>query len=356
MAASEPEAQAIVESVDLPGYPTQRVTLRNDQCEAIFSDVGARLLELHVPDREGTFVDVVLGRADLADTFSDRHYMGSTAGRYAGRIRGGRFALDGREHQLTVNEGAHHLHGGVRGFDQHIWSTTVDPEGKSVTFARISPDGEEGFPGEVVARVTYRLVGSVLSIDMVATTDRPTIVRLVNHAYWNLAGHDAGSVLDHELQLNSSRYVPIDDELLPTGEILSVRGTPFDFLDPHRVGERNFEVANSGAGRVSDGSAGYDNIWVLDGAGLRAVGSVTDPGSGRRLELATDQPALCLYVGGYMEGLSAKGEHAAYASFSGLTLETTGFPDDINQPHFPSPILLPTDTYRNRMRLTFSAG
>jgi aldose 1-epimerase len=345
---------ATVSSTSLDGYPVSLVTLRSGHCTAVLTDLGARLLELHVPDRDGNLADVVLSRKTMGEVFEDRNYLGATAGRYAGRIRMGRFSLDGRDYQLACNEGSNHLHGGTRGFDQYSWSTQVDPDGEAVTFVRVSPDGEEGFPGELATRVTYRLDGNTLHIDMSATTDRPTIVRLVNHAYWNLAGHDSGTILDHVVHLNASHYIPLDEELLPTGEVLSVHGTPFDFTKPRPIGEENSKVPNNGAGRVAGESAGYDHIWVLDGTGDRVVGEITDPVSGRRLELATNQRGLCFYVGGYLGGVSAKGPSESYRAFAGLTLETTGFPDDVNQSHFPSPILRPGETYRNSVRLTFS--
>ena len=343
-----------IDSAELGAYPVQIIRLDNGQCCAVLTDLGARLLELHVPDRDGQMADVVLGRATLDETFSDRNYLGSTAGRYAGRIRGGRFSLDGRPYQLATNEGANHLHGGIRGFDQHVWSAKVHDGEQAVTFSRISPDGEEGFPGNLTAHVTYRLHGSALVIEMRATTDAPTIVRLVHHSYFNLAGHDSGTVLDHELQLHSSHIVELDQELLPTGQVVAVAGTPFDFRLPHTVGERNADVPNDGAGRISGGSAGYDHVWVLDDSGMRPVAIVRDPATGRRLELSTDQHGLCLYVGGYLGGVSAKGPTRAYEPFAGLTLETTGFPDDINFGHFPSPVLMPGETYLNTMWLQFS--
>lgn len=339
----------------LDGFPVQLVTLKNEYCTAVLTDLGARLLELHVPDRDGVRADVVLGRPDLRTTFQDRNYMGATAGRYAGRIRKGAFVLDGRAYQLAQNEGANHLHGGRRGFDQYSWSTTAHTGEEAVTFSRLSAAGEEGFPGALTTAVTYRLDGGSLSIRMSATTTEPTIVRLVHHSYWNLAGHDAGSVLDHVLALKAAHYVPLDDELLPTGEIRAVAGTPFDFRSAKTLGQDNAKVPNTGAGRISGGSAGYDHVWVLDGSGVRAVGTLTDPASGRRLELATDQPGLCLYAGGYLGGVSAKGG-GTYESFAGVTLETTGFPDDVNVAHFPSPVLRPGETYSHEMRLTFSTA
>jgi aldose 1-epimerase len=344
------------ETTALDGFPIRRITLDNGSIKAVLTDLGARLLELHVPGRDGDRADVVLARKTIGDVFSDDHYMGATAGRYAGRIRAGRFRLDGTEAQVATNEGANHLHGGFRGFDKHVWSTRVHPEGEAVTFSRVSADGEEGFPGELVARVTYSLDGATLKIVMTATTDAPTIVRMVNHAYFNLMGHDAGTILDHQLQVFASHYVPLDDELLPDGTVVPVAGTVFDFLQPHAIGERNAQVPNAGAGRDVGESPGYDHIWALDGDGMRLAAVLSDPQSGRRLEVETDQAAVCIYVGGYMEGLSAKGDLAWYPAFAGLTFETTGYPDDINQPGFPSPVVRPGKTYTNRVVLSFSTS
>lgn len=341
---------------NLDYYPAHKYTLRSDTCTAVLTDLGARLLELHVPDREGNTADIVLGRPTPEDIFTDRHYMGATAGRYAGRILRGQFHLDGVDYQLATNEGTNHLHGGTRGFDQYVWSADPHRDEEAVTFTRVSPDGEEEFPGELATRVTYRLDGSTLHISMTATTDRTTIVRLVNHTYFNMAGHDSGTVLDQVLQLNASHYVVTDPELIPTGEIASVEGTPYDFRKPTAIGERIDQVVNTGAGRVAGGSAGYDNSWIFDGTGFRVVASLADPGSGRRLELATDQIGVCTYSGGYLAGYTAKGDKIdAYEPFAGVTLETTALPDDINRGHFPSPILRPGETYRNEMRLTFTA-
>ncbi|MGW5445971.1 aldose epimerase family protein [Streptomyces asiaticus] len=339
----------------MDGFPVRIVTLENEHCKAVLTDLGARLLEFHVPDRDGVMADVVLGRPSLREAFEDRSYMGATAGRYAGRIAAGRFSLDGAEYQLATNEGVNHLHGGERGFDQYPWSTVRHPGEEAVSFHRRSGDGEEGFPGTLDTRVTYRLEGNSLRITMTATTDRPTIVRLVHHSYWNLGGHDSGTVLDHVLQLNSSHYIPVDEELIPDGEVRPVEGNPYDFRTPKPIGKDNALIENTGAGRVAAGSAGYDDIWALDGSGMRVVGSLTDPASGRSLELATDQRGLCVYAGGYLAGEPAKGDLDAYPAFAGVTLETTGFPDDINIPHFPSPILRPGEVYTNDMRLTFTA-
>jgi aldose 1-epimerase len=337
------------------GFPIDVETLENERCKAVLSNFGARLLELHVPDRDGRMADVVLGRPTLADAIGDRTYMGATCGRYSGRIAKGKFSLDGNEHHLAANEGANHLHGGKRGFDQYAWNTAAHADDESVTFTRLSVDGEEGYPGTLDAQVTYSLAGNALSITMTARCDRPTPVRLVNHAYWNLSGHDAGTILGHVLQLRSSFHIPTDEELIAHGEIRRVDDTPYDFRSPTEIGLRNGLIANSGAGRATDGSAGYDNVWVLDGTGMRTVGTLTDPVSGRRMELATNQPGVCFYAGGYLAGEAAKDDLETYQAFAGLCLESTGFPNDVNIAHFPTPVLRPGELYNHEMKLSFTA-
>jgi aldose 1-epimerase len=220
----------------------------------------------------------------------------------------------------------------------------VDAENDSVTFSRRSPDGEEGYPGNLDARVIYTLDGAALEIRIEAETDHPTIVNLVNHAYFNLAGHDSGTVLDQLLQVDASSYTPVDAELLPTGEIVGVEGTPFDFRTETPIGKHIDAVDN----------AGYDHNWVLDGFGLRQVATLTDPASGRRLTLVTDQPGIQVYAGGYLEGASAKGDLETYEAFAGVTAEMQTFPDSINVPHFPQRVLRPGETYVNLVRYEFS--
>ncbi|SHF58248.1 aldose 1-epimerase [Jatrophihabitans endophyticus] len=336
-------------------HEARLVTLSNGHLTAVLTDLGARLLELHVPDRDGRTVDVVLGRPDLTTASADPAYMGATAGRYANRIRRGRFHLHGTDHQVTVNEGENHLHGGRRGFDQHGWTTELHPDDEGVTFSRVSVDGEEGFPGRLVAETRYRLDGSALEIAMTATTDRPTLANIVHHSYFNLGGHDSGDVLDHVAQLHAGHYTPVDDELLPTGEILAVAGTPFDFRTPTRLGEHHAEVHNTGAGRPTGSAGGFDHNWVLAGTGTRVVAVVADPRSGRRVTLSTNQPGLQLYTGGYLQDVTAKAPLSHYDAFAGFTLETQTFPDAANVAHFPSAVLEPGTTYRNTMRLEFAA-
>lgn len=349
--ATEP---SVSNATVVDGYPATTITLKNDLATAVLTDMGARLLELHVADRQGKFADVVLGRPTLTEALHDPNYMGSTAGRFANRIRDGRFTLGDKAYQVSVNEGTNHLHGGLRGFDRYGWSTALDEDGAGVRFSRISPDGEEGFPGEVTARVHYRLEGATLLIAMTATTNQLTVVNMVHHSYFNLGGHQSGSVLDHQVQIDAEHYTPVDDMLLPTGEIAPVAGTPFDFTTPKAVRTDQDAVQHSGAGRVSDGGGGYDHNWVLNGTGMRQAATVSDPASGRLLTLSTDQPGLHLYTGGYLKGVSAKAPLATYPAFAGLTLETQTFPDGINHPNFPQPTLAPDEVYRNRVRLAFT--
>lgn len=338
---------------DADGYEATLLTIANDRCRAVLTDMGARLLELHVPDRDGQMADVVLGRETFAEIVTDPAYFGSTAGRFANRIRAGRFELDGTPYQLACNEGDNHLHGGDRGFDRYSWSIGLGEDGNQVTFWRVSPHGEENFPGTLTIQVTYRLEDTDLLVTIEATTDAPTLCNIVHHSYFNLAGHRSGPVLDHVVQLNASSYTSVDEDLLPTGEIVAVDGTPFDFRRPTRVGDRNNEIEHSGGGRVSGGPAGYDHNWVLDGEGMRVVAVIAESTSGRKVTVSTQQPGLHLYVGGYLEGTSAKGG-GTYERFAGFTLESQGFPDAPNHPNFPSTVLRPGERYLNRMVYSFS--
>jgi aldose 1-epimerase len=330
-----------------------RYTISNGALRAVFTNLGARLLELHVPDRRGALADIVLQRPDLETSATDESYMGSTAGRFANRIRDGRFTLDGHEVRLSRNEGANHLHGGTTGFDRHLWRAE-HPDDHTVRFHLVSPHGDEGYPGALTASVTYRLDPDALTIDFAATTDAPTVVNLVHHSYFNLGGHDSGTVLDHELRIDGSAYLPVDDDLLPTGEVRPVDGTPFDFRTPKPIGRDLGRVRQGGAGRSTADAGNYDHNWVLDGTGMREVVVLTDPASGRRLTLSSDQPGVQVYSGGYLAGFSGKPPVAQYPAYAGVTLETQRFPDAPNHPHFPSAELRPGDTYRHRMHLAFS--
>lgn len=345
----------MIEVRTVDGVEAHLVTLTDGVFRAIVTDLGARLIELHVPDKFGVPADIVLQRPSLADMAHDDTYMGSTAGRFANRIRSGRFDLGGSTVQLSINEGRNHLHGGVRGFDRQLWSIEGTADEREVTFCRVSPDGEEGYPGALTASVTYRLEGSALTVDITATTDATTVANIVHHSYFNLAGHDSGTILEHVLEIRGAHYLPVDDELLPTGEVRPVAGTPFDFRTPTPIGERIAEVDNSGAGRATGDVVGYDHNWVLDGSGMREVLIATDPVSGRRLALSTNQPGLQLYVGGYLDGVTGKAPVSSYPTFAGFAAEAQLFPDSVNHPHFPDPTLNPGEVYHSQIRFDFSA-
>jgi len=318
---------------------------------ALLSSWGAGLVALQAPDRDGRFEDVVLG-FDTVEEYraNPALHLSATIGRVAGRIRDARFTLDGRVVQLPANHGRHHLHGGSqRPFDQVDWAAEAQATaaGPSVRFSRVSPDGEEGYPGAVSVSVTYTLTPmDELRIDYQATTDRTTPLSLTNHSYFNLAGAGAPTVLDHELQVFADRYLPVDAELMPVGTTESVAGTPLDFREPRIVGDRIAEVETTGA-------RGYDHSFVLDGTGERLVARLRHPGSGRVLEVRTTQPCMNLYSGNLMAPSVGK-MGRAYATRSGLCLEPGGFLDAVNIPAFEPVWLHPGETYRHSIvfRLT----
>jgi aldose 1-epimerase len=302
---------------------------------------GARLAELWVPDRNGVLADIVLGHDSLADWQAHGRYVGAICGRYSNRIAGGRFTLDGRQVQVHQNEGANHLHGGEFGFDQKIWKIESHSD-REVTFVATSPDGEMGYPGSVAARATYRITATGLDIAMEATTDAPTVVNMVNHAYFNLAGQGSGDVLGHDMQIDAGFYLPVDGTQIPTGEVLAVNGTAFDFRRTRTIGAS------------LPGAAAFDHNLCLtspsDGEGLRPCLVATDPASGRRMRLSTTEPGVQLYTGAHFAGGPGKAG-ARYPRFAGFAAETQRFPDTPNKPHFPSARLLPGSTYRHLMRL-----
>lgn len=307
---------------------------------------GATLTQLHLPDRDGNFADVVLGFDDLAGYESDANqHFGCTTGRFANRIAGGRFTLDGVEYRLAINKGPNHLHGGSqRSLDMVLWEAepfeSADQQG--VRFSYVSPDGEEGYPGRLAVEVTYSLGNdNGLRIDYRATTDRPTPVNLTNHSYFNLAGHGSASGLEHQVKINAKLYTLTDEHQVSTGELAEVAGTALDFRTVHALGERIDRLADTPAG-------GYDHNFVLDGepGTVRCVAELREPESGRMLWVETDQPGMQLYTGNGLHGQRGKGG-VTYAKQSAICLETQAFPDSPNQPTFPSTILRPGETYRH---------
>jgi aldose 1-epimerase len=330
------------------GRPVHAFTIANrNGLRARIMELGATLLELHVPDRDGRQADVVLGESGLEAYLAARSYMGAICGRYGNRIAGGRFILDGVAHQLSCNEGGNHEHGGFLGFDKRLWSGRPAADGSSVTFDYRSADGEEGFPGALDASVRFGLDDADrFTIEITAATDTPTLCNPVHHSYWNLAGHDAGAVLDHELRLEADFYTPVDRALITTGEIRDLAGTPLDFRDGKPIGR---DIAGI------EGIVGYDHNFVLRGAPgeMKRAARLFHPGSGRGFDLWTSEPGLQLYTAGHFDGSVPGKRGAAYGRFGGVALETQRFPDSPNKGHFPSARLDPGQSYRHRMEFHF---
>jgi aldose 1-epimerase len=313
--------------------------------EVAITNYGGIVVSLKVPDKAGKPGDIVLGFEDLKGYLQDEPYFGALIGRYANRIAKARFMLDGKEYKLPANDGENSLHGGKRGFDKRVWSasTTSSAEGASLSLTYVSQDGEEGYPGKLTAKVAYTVGGDgSVKIDYSATTDKDTVVNLTNHSYFNLAGQGNGDILGHELTLPASRYTPVDSGLIPTGELRDVKGTPFDFLTPHKIGERI-----GGSDEQLKLGKGYDHNWVLDSSSgsLTKAAEVFEASSGRVLEVWTTQPGIQFYTGNFLDGkLTGKGGKI-YQQRYGLCLETQHFPDSPNQPKFPSVELKPGQTY-----------
>jgi aldose 1-epimerase len=308
---------------------------------------GATLVEMSVPDRLGKLADVTLGFDSCESYLKPHPFFGSITGRYANRIAKGKFTLDGKEYTLAVNSGPNHLHGGKRGFDKRNWK--AEPDGtQTVKFTYVSPDGEEGYPGTLTTAVTYTLTdANELKIDYHATTDRPTVVNLTNHAYWNLAAD--GDVLGHELRLNCERYAVIDADTIPTGELRLVKGTPFDFTTAKPIGRDIAALKGEPAG-------GYDHNFVITSAKageLVLAAEVHDPKSGRVMRVLTDQPGLQLYTANHFKSLRGEGGRT-YEKHAALCLETQHYPDSPNQPDFPSTVLRPGEVYRTTTVHAFS--
>ena len=316
---------------------------------------GATLIGVEVPDRNGQLADVVFGFDKVADYESKKHqHFGSTTGRCANRIAKGQFSLDGKEYQLAINNGPNHLHGGsARSLDKVLWNSTAfeNADDRGVKFTYHSPDGEENYPGNVDITVTYTLTDDhEIQIDYEATTDEKTPVNLTNHAYFNLAGAGAPTIHDHLLTINANNYIPVDDTLIPTGEIAPVEGTPLDFRQPTPIGLRVAELDNTS-------TTGYDHNYVLKKSklGELSVAAVLkDPSSGRTLTVWTTQPGVQFYGGNFLFGQEGK-QGQTYLHRSGCCLETQHFPDSVNQPDFPSVILKPGDTYHQTCIYAFSA-
>jgi aldose 1-epimerase len=321
---------------------------------AELTNVGALLVRLLAPDRDGSLADLVLGHDQPAPYFDHGQspYFGATIGRHANRIAQGRFSLQGRPYQLARNDGPNALHGGERGFDQRVWTgrAFVGPDGPAAGFSRLSPDGEEGYPGNLTVKVTYTLTPDhTLRIDYEASTDAPTVINLTHHSYWNLGGDAHRDILDHELTVCADQITPVDASLIPTGAFLAVAGTPFDFRQPRRVG------AQIGADDEQLRFAGgYDHNFVLRGGnGLQPAATLYDPASGRELQVLTTEPGLQVYSGNFLDGTVTGKGGTRYGHRSALCLEPQHFPDAPNQPHFPSTVLRPGERFSSRTVYAF---
>ncbi|MGJ7914766.1 aldose epimerase family protein [Massilia sp. LXY-6] len=339
------------------GAPVTQFTLANRNGMRVrILDFGGIITEIHVPDRDGRLADVALGFDRLEPYLGESPYFGALIGRYGNRIAKGRFVLDGHKYELATNNGNNHLHGGTRGFDKVLWQAAA--EGGELRLRYRSVDGEEGYPGNLDAQVVYSLSDeNEIVVRFSATTDKPTPVNLTQHSYFNLAGIEGcGDILGHELFVDAAGFVPIDAESIPLGGVRPVDGTPFDFRRPRpigsRIGEPDQQLANG---------QGYDHCFVLDkAAGSRApIGKpraavrVRDPGSGRVLELFTQEPGVQFYSGNFLDG-SLAGKGCAYPHRGGFCIEPEHFPDSPNQPGFPNTILRPGETYATESRFRFS--
>ena len=322
--------------------------------EATIMTYGGIVKSLRVPDRSGKLDDVVLGFDSLDGYLGDppAPYFGALIGRYGNRIAKGRFTLNGVEYKLALNNGVNALHGGLQGFDKVVWKAK-SPSPQSLELTYLSKDGEEGFPGNLTTIVTYTVTdNNELKLNYSATTDKDTVLNLTNHSYFNLAGQGEGDVLEHKLMINAGKFTPVDATLIPTGELRSVDGTPFDFRQPKTIGERI-----DGADEQLKFGGGYDHNYVLNvsGAAPELAVRVTEPKSGRVMEVLTTQPGVQLYTGNKLDGkLRGKGGKA-YQRRYGFCLETQHFPDSPNKPAFPSVVLKPGERYQSTTVYRFSA-
>jgi aldose 1-epimerase len=315
---------------------------------------GVIVTELHVPDARGQSADVVLGFDDLKSYLGNHPFFGAVAGRVANRIAKGKFTLDGKEYTLATNNGPNALHGGNKGFDKRLWKAepVAGREGPAVRFTYRSPDGEEGYPGNLDVSVIVSLTNrNELQFDYSATTDKPTPVNLTHHGYFNLAGHNAGDILGHLVEIEADRYTPVDATLIPTGEVKPVEGTPLDFRKPRAIGERIRQLGGD--------PVGYDHNFVLrvdgDKSSVPLAAIVRDPKSGRVMEVSTSEPGLQFYTGNFLDG-SAKGKGGAvYKQYAGFCMEAQHFPDSVHQPAFPTTILRPGETYQQTTVYRFTA-
>ena len=326
-------------------------TLTNNKgASVVLSSLGCGIVSVNVPDREGNLADVAIGYADATSYYYDGPCAGKVPGRYANRIAKGHLEVEGKTYQLAINNGPNALHGGPEGFQNQIWDSAIE-DGK-VVFIRTSPDGEENYPGELKVKVIYSWNDDCeLELQLIAVTDKTTVVNLTNHAYFNLAGENSGSIFDHQLWLGCSHYLPTDDTLIPTGEIAPVAGTPMDFTQAKAIGrdiKTDFPALNYGKG--------YDNCWVVDDwkkGELKHVATLSEAKSGRVLEVFTTQPAAQVYTGNWLAGSPISKSGRSYNDYDGVAIECQGMPDAPNKPNFPCQQLRPGEEYKETIIFKF---
>ena len=332
--------------------PVTLYTLKNTQgMEVHIMNYGAIITKIIVPDKNEVMEDVVLGFENVADYIKDSPYFGAIVGRYGNRIAGGKFSLDGKSYTLAAQNNGQHLHGGLKGFDKKVWKTIGKKDG-SITLSYLSVDGEEGFPGNLEIQVTYTLnEDNAISMDYIAKTDQATVLNICNHSYFNLSGNAKRDVLDHVIQLNAPHFIPVDKVLIPTGEVKSVKGGPFDFTSPKKIG-LDINAANE---QIAFGS-GYDHCYAFDKApgAYGKIARVEDPISGRIMEVFTTEPGVQFYTGNHLNGRLTGKNGAVYTKRSGFCLETQHYPDSPNKPNFPSTVLRPGETYTSKTVYQFS--
>ena len=327
-------------------------TLTNGQGASVqVSSVGAGIVSVNVPDKNGVIADVVLGYPDPMSYFADGPCAGKIPGRYANRIAKGHFTLDGKEYELPINNGPNHLHGGPQGFQNQVWESRIHEDG--VEFLYFSEDGEMGYPADLKAVARYEWSeDNELRLTLTATCDAPTIVNLTNHAYFNLNGEGSGDILSHLLQLNASEYLPTDETLIPLGESASVAGTPMDFVVEKPLGrdiKEDFPALKYGKG--------YDNCWVIDGAEkgqLQEAATLYSPESGRVLTVSTTQSGVQVYTGNWLSGCPVGKCGRSYNDYEGVAIECQNFPDAPNKEDYPSPVLRPGEVYQQAIIFAFS--
>ncbi|WP_394190026.1 aldose epimerase family protein [Pseudoalteromonas atlantica] len=333
--------------------PINQVTLTNSNGVSVdVINYGGIITRIETPDSNGNMGNIVLGMDNLEDYTNSSTYFGAIIGRFGNRIANGQFSLNGTDYQLATNDGDNHLHGGVQGFDKKVWTmapfSTENSAG--VTLSLVSPDGDQGYPGELTTQVTYTLTNkNTLDMQFVATTNKPTIINMTQHSYFNLAGK--GDILDHQMQINSSAITPVDGGLIPTGELMQVAGTPFDFRNAKAIGkEINIDDEQLKLGK------GYDHNFVLKNKpnhDLIEAANVYEPNSGRTLTVYTEEPAVQFYSGNFLDGSTKQASGLVHKFRSGFCLEPQHFPDAPNQPTFPSTTLMPGDVYSTRIVYEF---